>query len=130
MESNLIFVFGSNEAGRHGAGAARVALKQYGARLGVGCGHVGNSYAIPTKDFGINTLPIDHIRDYVDQFIRYARDNPKLQFKVTKIGCGLAGYSDSVVAPLFWSAPSNCLFDSDWLKYLPEGTRSWGTYGE
>lgn len=128
--SNLVFVFGSNEAGRHGAGAAKVALKQYGARLGVGCGHEGNSYAIPTKGYRIETLPIDRIRDYVDQFIRYAKSNPELEFKVTKIGCGLAGYRDSAVAPLFWSAPSNCLFDSDWLKYLPEGTKSWGTYGE
>lgn len=124
-----IFVFGSNEAGRHGAGAAKVALQQHGARLGIGCGHQGSSYAIPTKDYRIQTLPLDKIKEYVDQFIQYAKDNPELQFKVTKIGCGLAGLRDIDVAPMFADAPSNCLFDSDWLKYL-SWAKSWGTYGE
>ena len=128
--SNMIFVFGSNEAGRHGAGAAKYALRYHGAKIGAGVGHYGFSYAIPTKDYHIETLPLDRIREYVVQFIEYAKANPELQFKVTKIGCGFAGYNDSDIAPMFKDAPGNCTFDEDWLQYLPEGTKAWGTYGE
>ncbi len=89
-----IFVFGSNLAGRHGKGAALHARQFYGARNGVGVGFVGRSYAIPTKDERIRTLPLNRIRPYVDAFLAFARDNPELEFNVTRIGCGLAGYSD------------------------------------
>jgi hypothetical protein len=113
----MIFVFGSNLAGRHGAGAALFARQNHGAIYGQGIGRQGNSYAIPTKDFSIHTLPLNHIRDYVNEFLQYARANPELQFQVTRIGCGLAGYTDSDIAPMFKGAPANC--------HLPEGWRNY-----
>lgn len=121
-----IFVFGSNEKGIHGAGAAKYAAEVHGAQYGVGNGRTGNSYAIPTKDKHIRTLPVYVIKTYVDVFIRYARLNPQLKFEVTRIGTGLAGHKDSVIAPLFKDAPLNCLFDSEWRFWLPNH-QYWGT---
>lgn len=100
LKENQVFVFGSNLAGRHGAGAAKQALK-FGAVYGEGVGLFGQTYAIPTKDHNIVTLPISKIKLYVDDFISFARDNTKYQFLVTRIGCGLAGYTDKEIAPLF-----------------------------
>lgn len=113
----MIFVFGSNLAGRHGKGAALVARRTHGAVYGVGVGHTGNSYAIPTKDAHIRTLPLIVIAGHILDFIEYARDNPYLEFNVTRIGCGLAGYADSEVAPLFRDAPSNCHLPNGWRNY-------------
>lgn len=103
-----IFVFGSNLAGRHGKGAALTARIQHGAINGFGIGRVGNSYAIPTKDERIRTLSLERIHQYVHQFITYASTHPELEFNVTAIGCGLAGYQPSDIAPMFKSAPPNC----------------------
>lgn len=122
----MIFVFGSNLAGVHGAGAARYALEREGAVWGRGCGHLGNSYAIPTKDSNIRTMALKDIEIYVKDFIHYAKSNPHLEFKVTRIGCGLAGYKDENIAPMFKDAPDNCLFDDRWINYLT-GKRYWGT---
>lgn len=108
IERKLIFVFGSNLAGRHGLGAARRAHEKYGAMMGIGVGPVGDSYAIPTKDAQLNVLPLETIKKYVNIFLEYARLNPQLDFYVTKIGCGLAGYSEEEIAPLFSQAPINC----------------------
>jgi hypothetical protein len=104
-----IFVFGSNLAGRHGAGAALYARKHHGAIYGIGVGHQGNSYAIPTKDERIETLPLSVIRQYVDQFIAYANAHPEFVFRLTPIGCGLAGYKPDDIAPMFKDAPANVL---------------------
>jgi len=123
----VIFVFGSNEAGRHGAGAAKFALNHYGAQYGKGIGHYGNSYALPTKSAGLRTLHIDEIEKYADSFIAYAKDHPEYNFKVTRIGCGLAGLQDQRVAPLFAKAPENCYFDNVWATWLPEH-KNWGTF--
>jgi hypothetical protein len=98
---NEIFVFGSNEAGRHGKGAALTARSKYGARYGQGSGRQGDSYAIPTKDKHLNTLPIEYIKPYVIKFCEYAFDHPELKFYVTRIGCGLAGYKEKDIRPLF-----------------------------
>lgn len=103
-----IFVFGSNLRGIHGAGAANHAFQNEGAKWGVGVGPVGNSYAIPTKGLKIETLPLIVIKKYVGDFLIYARLQPNLEFNVTRIGCGLAGYSDSEIAPLFAGASPNC----------------------
>lgn len=111
---NKIFVFGSNQSGIHGAGAARDAVMHYGAIPGKGIGHHGNSYAIPTKDYGIRTMPINHIRPYVESFIRYASKNPQLEFYITPIGTGLAGYTHEQIAPLFKNAPANCQLPEEW----------------
>jgi len=113
-----IFVFGSNLAGRHGKGAALTARKQYGAEYGVGFGRTGNAYAIPTKSYKLQTLPLAHIRDYVIDFIQYTHDHPELTFYVTRIGCGLAGYSDEDIAPFFNNAPHNCQLPTAWQQIL------------
>ena len=96
---NEIFVFGSNLAGFHGGGAARVAHQRFGAVWGQGVGLQGQSYAIPTMQGGVET-----IRPYVDEFIVFARQHPELTFLVTRIGCGIAGFTDEDIAPLFKEA--------------------------
>lgn len=96
---NDIFVFGSNLQGRHAGGAARVALNRFGAILGQGVGLQGNCYAIPTMQGGVET-----IKPYVDEFIDFAKTRPELTFYVTKIGCGIAGFTFEEIAPLFHEA--------------------------
>lgn len=99
LAENEIFVFGSNLAGFHGGGAARVAHQRFGAVWGQGVGLQGQSYAIPTMQGGVET-----IRPYVDEFIVFARQHPELRFLVTRIGCGIAGFTDEDIAPLFKEA--------------------------
>lgn len=101
LKPNQIFVFGSNEAGVHGAGAAKQAHKKFGAIWGVGFGMTGQTYAIPTKDLQIRTLSLDKIEYYINLFITEAMEYPEFDFLVTKIGCGLAGYSEQEIANLF-----------------------------
>lgn len=103
-----IFVFGSNLAGRHGAGAARVANRLYGAIYGAGVGPMGNSYAIPTKDYNIKTLDLVTISKHIHDFLDYAKENKHLVFWLTSIGTGLAGYSVSQIAPFFLE----CILDN------------------
>lgn len=103
-----IFVFGSNLAGRHGQGAAYWALKNRGAIYGNGNGLQGQSYAIPTKDESIRTLPIAKIASYGADFLNFARAHSEMTFQVTPIGCGLAGYKPGEIAWMFEGAPSNC----------------------
>lgn len=100
LKENEIFVFGSNLIGRHGAGAALLARK-WGAKIGYGRGPKGKTYAIPTKDGKLQTLPLEHIQYHVHRFINYAKINRENVFLVTQIGCGLAGYSPEEIAPLF-----------------------------
>ena len=96
---NDIFFFGSNLAGAHAGGAARLASQKFGAIWGQGVGLQGNSYAIPTMQGGIET-----IKPYVDEFIEFAKSHPELTFYVTKIGCGIAGFKEEEIAPLFKTA--------------------------
>lgn len=114
----LVFVFGSNEAGRHGRGAAAYAKNNWGAIQGKGFGHHGNSFALPTKDRDLKVLPLDVIADYADGLSVYAKNNPDLYFQVTRLGCGLAGYKNEDIAPLFENAPSNVLLPGLWEKML------------
>ncbi len=102
-----IFVFGSNLAGIHGAGAAREAHQSWGAVWGAGIGLHGQSYAIPTKDEHIRTMSIPRIAGFVADFIRYAAAHPQHSFLVTAIGCGLAGHDPADIAPLFAGATEN-----------------------
>ena len=102
-----IFVFGSNLAGRHGKGAALFAKQNHGAIYGVGRGLQGNSYAIPTKDHNLKTLPLGEISFYVHSFLLFAEENSDMIFNVTPIGCGLAGYRYSDIAPMFEKCPNN-----------------------
>lgn len=139
--NGMIFVFGSNVKGIHGAGAARHANEIYKAKYGVGEGRTGDSYAIPTKGnpgredrtFGIgSTLPLYMIQEHVDKFIEYAKAHPELEFQVTCIGCGLAGLDHMDIAPMFAKAPDNCSFDTKWMNFLihPRGRmrKFWGTF--
>jgi len=113
LKPNEVFCFGANLAGRHGAGAAKFAVS-LGAVYGIGNGHAGQTYAIPTKDRQIKTLPLEKIAWYVNLFINYARLYSEKTFLVTQIGCGLAGYTPEQIAPLFEEAVS---IDN---IYLPE----------
>lgn len=115
---NIIFVFGSNTAGRHGRGAALDAKMNYGAIQGIGSGHYGNSYAIPTKGNNLEVLSLNLIDQYVNNFLVYARGRSKFNFLVTRVGCGLAGYTDAQIAPMFLNAPENCFFSARWARYL------------
>ena len=99
LGSNEIFVFGSNLAGAHGGGAARIAVERFGAIMGQGVGLQGQSYAIPTMQGGVDT-----ILPYVEEFIGFAKQHPELTFLVTKIGCGIAGFRPAEIAPLFAGA--------------------------
>ena len=101
LESDEVFVFGSNLQGHHGGGAARYAMMKFGAVWGRGVGLLGQSYAIPTMQGGVET-----IRPYVDRFIAFAQAHKELFFYVTRIGCGIAGFKDSEIAPLFKDAVS------------------------
>ena len=96
LEKDEIFVFGSNLAGHHMGGAARLANIKFGAEWGVGVGLTGQSYAIPTMQGGVET-----IRPYVDEFIEFANQHQNMKFLVTRIGCGIAGFKDEEIAPLF-----------------------------
>lgn len=109
-----VFVFGSNLAGRHGAGAALYARQHHGAIYGKGVGLQGNSYAIPTKDFNIKTLSLHIIEKHVREFKEFATNHPDMFFNVTRIGCGLAGYTDKQIAPMFINAPANCILPEEW----------------
>lgn len=99
LNDGEIFVFGSNLAGMHGGGAARVAHRKFGAEWGVGIGLTGQTYAIPTMQGGVET-----IAPYVDEFIEFASNHKELKFYVTRIGCGIAGFRDEEMAPLFRNA--------------------------
>lgn len=96
LKENEIFVFGSNLQGMHGGGAARLAYEKFGAIWGQGVGLQGQSYGIPTMHGGV-----DAIKPYVDEFIEFARSHPEMTFLVTRIGCGIAGFRDEEIAPLF-----------------------------
>ena len=115
----MVFVFGSNLAGIHGGGAAAYAYKSLDAEWGVGEGPTGNSYALPTKEADVYTSrSLVDVAGSVETFMEYAVANPDLEFQVTRIGCGLAGFADEDIAPMFKHAPSNCLFDSAWQPWL------------
>jgi len=116
-----IFVFGSNLAGRHGKGAALYARKHHGAIYGQGEGLQGSSYAIPTKDENLNTLPSEVIRRQVARFLAFAHTHPHLTFEVTPIGCGLAGYKPEQIAPFFANRPHNVSLPPEFLEVYSSG---------
>lgn len=116
LRKNEIFVFGSNLEGMHGGGAARVAYERFGAVMGQGVGLQGQSYAIPTMQGGVET-----IEPYVKEFFKFAACHPELTFLVTRIGCGIAGFTDEEIAPMFVGAvhqPNVHLPESFWREIL------------
>lgn len=123
------FVFGSNESGFHGAGAAAHAAKNLGAFQMVGFGPMGKSFAIPTKDWNVTQLPLPVIENYVQRFIAFTKIRvfKKAKFYVTRIGCGLAGYKVKDIAPMFADVidQKNCWLPPDFIDYIngdPNGT--------
>lgn len=121
IRRNIVFVFGSNLAGRHGAGAALAARRLYGAKYGQGTGFQGNSYAVPTKDWDLKPLPLDRIALEVSDFLKFAKIRQELEFHVSRLGCGLAGYSDEEIAPMFTGHPGNVKLDPKWNRILAVG---------
>lgn len=116
LKPNEIFVFGSNLAGIHGAGAAKQAYEKFGAVWSIGFGKCGQSYAIPTKDRNIKSLSLSEIDKYVCSFLTFATVNPHLTFLVTAIGCGLAGYKYEEIAPMFKGAPNNVVLPEEFKR--------------
>ena len=118
LAPNEVFVFGSNLQGFHGGGAAAAALRHFGAVWGQGVGLQGQSYAIPTMQGGVET-----IRPYVEEFIRFARERRDLTFYVTRIGCGIAGFTDEEIAPLFADAlgDENIVLPREFVEVLRQG---------
>ena len=117
LKENEIFVFGSNLGGFHGGGAARAAHMRFGAIWGQGVGLQGQSYAIPTMHGGV-----DVIQPYVDEFISFAQSHPDLKFLVTRIGCGIAGFTAADIAPLFANAidQENIILPEDFVRLLEQ----------
>ena len=115
LAANEIFVFGSNLAGYHGGGAARIALNNFGAVWGQGVGMQGQCYAIPTMQGGVET-----IKPYVDEFIDFARTHAEYTFLVTRIACGIAGFSPREIAPLFADAidVENVILPEDFVEVI------------
>jgi len=113
-----VWVFGSNLAGRHGAGAAKIAAALFGAERGKGFGAMGQCFAIPTKDQKLSVIEIAEIHTSIEYFLRYAKEHADEEFFVTRVGCGLAGYHDAQIAPMFKQAPANCSFPDAWKPYL------------
>ena len=116
-DSDGVFVFGSNLKGIHGAGAAKIAHRHYGALYGFGVGYKGQSYAIPTKDHHLQTLPLPVIKRYATEFVSSTLVEGKLWYLVTAVGCGLAGYEPYQIAPMFKGAV-NCWFPDNWKPFL------------
>lgn len=117
-EDPRIFVFGSNTSGIHGAGAAAYAAGYLGAEDGIGEGLTGRAYAIPTRyvrDGQIQTLPFSYVAFAVDRFINFADKHPELRFFVSKVGCGLAGFTEKEMKYLFRDSPSNVDLPPGWL---------------
>ena len=113
----MIFVFGSNLAGRHGKGAAKFAVDNYGAIYGQGEGLQGNSYALPTKDENLRPLSLQGIDRSVSTFLFFARDNAGINFALTPVGCGLAGNSRKDIWAILkhYSVTSNVYLTSTWV---------------
>lgn len=114
LEPNEIFVFGSNLAGRHGAGAALQARTQFGARWGHGEGITGRCYAFPTLDENLQRLPMERLEQARDKLYRACWKNPDHRFLLTKVGCGLAGYPEEQMRALFAQPEPNLILPEDW----------------
>lgn len=121
-----VFVFGSNTAGRHGKGAALEARRYWGAEYGVGRGRTGMSYAIPTKDGRLRPVKFNTLAMFAGEFLCYVDQHPDLNFLITRIGCGLAGFKDEDIVPYFATQAYNVVFPEEWERFLP----SYDTYEE
>lgn len=114
IPDGAVYVYGANESYINASGTARIAREEYGAGMGRGWGLVGKSFGIPTKDWDINTLPLEDIAFYVKRFIAFAEARPKMIFYMTKIGCGLAGLKEEDIIPMFNNSPENVILPYGW----------------
>lgn len=114
LADNEVFVFGSNRNGNHYGGAARIAYERFGAEWGVGEGHTGQSYALPTLDENMERVTEDELIDSFAKLIAYADDNRQLTFLVTKVGCGIAGWDIEDVKHCFWKGVAAASPDPEW----------------
>lgn len=131
MTPEMIFVFGSNLSGIHGAGAARYAHTFKQAKWGVGEGPTGRCYALPTKGLSITFMDLEQVEVHANTFMRFADRNPDKDFQLTQVGCGLGGFTKEQIAPLFIHAAragSNVYFDTAWKDLLPDTAKFWGTF--
>ena len=113
LSDNDYMVFGSNKSGRHGLGAAKTAHKKFGAEYGVGEGLTGRCYALPTKGYNLSKMSLAEIKNHVDIFLKFAKDNPDKTFLVTQIGCGLAGHKPKDIAPMFEERTGNVIIPKE-----------------
>jgi len=120
LPEDTVFVFGSDLAGRHDSGAARVAAQHFAAVKGVGRGWAGQSFAIPTLNEHMQQMPLSQIAHYVDDFKIYAKNHPKMKYFLTALGCGIAGYKVSEIAPLFKGIHSNVIFPESFRPFIEE----------
>lgn len=122
LEDNEVFVFGSNTEGMHAGGAARMAMN-WGAIYGKAFGLQGKTFAIPTVDYTRSgKMSVDEIKKYVDEFLDFTIKNKDKKFLVTEIGCGIAGFKVSEIAPLFRKALeySNVYLPERFINYLKD----------
>lgn len=114
LEPNQVFVFGSNLAGEHVGGAAKVAREKFGAEWGVGEGMTGRCYAFPTLTEDLDQIPHWKLEKHIDNFFKTALDNPDKEFILTKVGCGIANYPEKYMKALFVDSPKNVIKPEGW----------------
>lgn len=114
LADDQIFVFGSNMLGNHSGGAAKIAHEKFGAEWGIGRGLTGQCYAFPTLSREMTRPFIDSIEKERDYLFSTARALPEKTFFLTKLGCGIAGFKEEEIAPLFKDAPTNVIKPLNW----------------
>ncbi|MFC2996470.1 hypothetical protein ACFODO_14620 [Acinetobacter sichuanensis] len=118
LAEDTVFVFGSNLAGTHQGGAAKIAYLHFGAMKGVGRGWSGQSFAIPTMNEHLQQMPLSQIEHYVDDFKIYTKNHPKTKYFITAVGCGVAGYKVEEIAPMFKGISHNVIFPSSFRPFV------------
>ena len=118
LAEDTTFVFGSNLAGTHAGGAAKIALQHFGAIKGVGRGWAGQSYAIPTMNEHLQQMPLSQIESYIDDFKIYTKNHPKMKYFITAVGCGVAGYKVEEIAPMFKGISHNVTFSISFRPFV------------
>jgi len=117
LGENQIFVFGSNLAGKHNGGGAKIAMEKFGAIYGQAVGIQGQSYAIPTLGYDFEKIHLTEINFYIDMFFQFVYNHPQYEFLVTKIGCGIAGYDVSEIAPLLLNPFKNIILPKEFTAF-------------
>lgn len=118
LPEDTIFVFGSNMAGTHAGGAAKIALQHFGAMHGVGRGWAGQSFAIPTMNEHLQQMPLSQIEHYIDDFKIYVLNHTQMQFFITAVGCGVAGYKVEEIAPMFKGIAHHVIFPESFRPFV------------